>query len=738
MALANVAFLSALNGLRVLVMDWDLEAPGLGYYFRGLLDTPEAKVLREAPGVLDFLWEWRRELNLQTDADLLLQRFREGSPFQACVQSLPIKPVNQTGVLDFIGAGSRYIASPEPIPYEAALANFSWADFFEQEAGGHVIDCLRNWAKSHYDLILIDSRTGLADVAGICTMQIPDTVALCFVLNRQNIDGISKVAAAIRAHGSVSLCIRAAPMRLARHDTSEESDAWARAIWELKRVGGFSGEAILGDFRKLSVEAADNVPFYETLAPFAATNPVFDKLTLNYLELASDLLGITLEIPSLDPEWIALVRRRLLPRHATVDYLTKLQAADPARTITELASLIESAFDAENDGGELDDDYVAALVRAVLDISLTDIADSPVDMEALLNRTIELLRMLVVDSPLKWRGLLISAIERYLELYPILFKLESEDDIALFEELDELLSLSPTIENRLKQVLYRRKLAKIFLSLKNTEATMQIVDEILLLLKDLSSESLSLAPEQRNEILAAEIDISLFTGDVARLKEEPEQSLKAYRKGLEQSAPFELGETRNDIDSLVFALHSRFVDASPELISVSEKAYHAVQAVKWNNSLLFPPMFIRLARAVLKMDDEAEYLLEFCECTLQKHFRTNYFVHVIYGQQSKFLIEFFRTLADIAKVLGEIDNERYKAALTLIADISTQALQSITRRRQIIDKKVRDELSAITGEIIHILNLSSLPDKKPLDLQKTLDFFESPVRVPVKNPINPE
>ena len=33
MALANVAFMAAMNRQRVLVMDWDLEAPGLEMYF---------------------------------------------------------------------------------------------------------------------------------------------------------------------------------------------------------------------------------------------------------------------------------------------------------------------------------------------------------------------------------------------------------------------------------------------------------------------------------------------------------------------------------------------------------------------------------------------------------------------------------------------------------------------------------------------------------------------------------
>ena len=63
-----------------------------------------------------------------------------------------------------------------------------------------------------------------------------------------------------------------------------------------------------------------------------------------------------------------------------------MQAADPVRAITELEGLLESAFDAEIDGGELDDDYLAALVKAVLGISMADLLDCPVDAEELENR----------------------------------------------------------------------------------------------------------------------------------------------------------------------------------------------------------------------------------------------------------------------------------------------------------------------------------------------------------------
>jgi len=37
MALANVAWVLASNGRRVLVIDWDLEAPGLHRYFKPFL-----------------------------------------------------------------------------------------------------------------------------------------------------------------------------------------------------------------------------------------------------------------------------------------------------------------------------------------------------------------------------------------------------------------------------------------------------------------------------------------------------------------------------------------------------------------------------------------------------------------------------------------------------------------------------------------------------------------------------
>ena len=48
--------------------------------------------------------------------------------------------------------------------------------------------------KQNYDYVLIDSRTGLSDIADICTVELPDVLVDCFTLSDQSIDGAAAVA----------------------------------------------------------------------------------------------------------------------------------------------------------------------------------------------------------------------------------------------------------------------------------------------------------------------------------------------------------------------------------------------------------------------------------------------------------------------------------------------------------------------------------------------------------------
>ena len=61
MALANVAWILASNGLKVLVVDWDLDSPGLHRYFHPFLDP--AKVAAEENLDAETLMRWGKYLS---------------------------------------------------------------------------------------------------------------------------------------------------------------------------------------------------------------------------------------------------------------------------------------------------------------------------------------------------------------------------------------------------------------------------------------------------------------------------------------------------------------------------------------------------------------------------------------------------------------------------------------------------------------------------------------------------
>ena len=93
------------------------------------------------------------------------------------------------------------------------------------------------------------------------------------------------------------------------------------------------------------------------MAPFIASDPKFDQLTLNYFQLASQIVGKELPIPVLSSKTLELVRRRLLPRHATEEYLDNLQSRDPESAVTDLQQLMQSALESVVNEDYIDSDY---------------------------------------------------------------------------------------------------------------------------------------------------------------------------------------------------------------------------------------------------------------------------------------------------------------------------------------------------------------------------------------------
>ena len=193
MALANVAWILASNGHRVLAIDWDLEAPGLHRYFRPFLSDPE---LLDSPGLIDFFVHFTEAACLQARATATTSASVPTSErawfydrADLLRYSLPLDyKFPQGGTLDLVGAGQQ---GPS---YGARVNSFQWKEFYEKLGGGVFLEAVKAELRCQYDYVLIDSRTGLSDTSGLCTVQMPDELVVCFTFNRQSMYGAAAIA----------------------------------------------------------------------------------------------------------------------------------------------------------------------------------------------------------------------------------------------------------------------------------------------------------------------------------------------------------------------------------------------------------------------------------------------------------------------------------------------------------------------------------------------------------------
>ncbi|MFM0565644.1 KGGVGR-motif variant AAA ATPase [Paraburkholderia sediminicola] len=709
MALANIAFLAALNGKRVLVMDWDLEAPGLAYYFKCLHDASQARNLREAPGVLDLLWDWvvsTRNASNNADFEMLFERFKSGQVFDRCVHSLiPREFVSNGGILDFIGAGAKTVASCD-LPYEDALAQFSWPQFFEEGIGGIMLQELSQWARTNYDFVFLDSRTGLADVAGICTMQLPDTVALCFVLNRQNIDGVARVANAIRTKRADKVALRAVPMRVASRDSSEASDAQARALSELSRTGGFSRDAARDDLRSLAILTSDTVPYYETLVPFLTDNPLTDPLTQNYAQTASHILNTQINAVPLDASWVELARSHLQPKLATLEYITKLRTAEPTRVVEELSRLVQTALEVALDGYDLDNEYVRELVDSV---ELVEAINIPQTSE-LYAVVFDLLHALAARDPSRWHELLTSTLDRYLETFG--FMLDDEEAITLLEELDTLLLAYPTIEGTIRRVKNKRELASKYLDSANTESGQQAADEILIISKTIREEHPLLAPDQLDALDCAELDGHLLMARGYEGLKEEDDARTHYFQGLDLLRDLRISNVSQEfrrLGSLLFARLALLEDFGDEQSHF--RAECAINSMQWATYVGWRAGRFASLGSVILNQPERQYVLEFCRAALPQgdSREVSLFAnHVSRGSRAG--TAFLNVVRDMAIILSSHASDEDLVVLSNLASVANMVIGGLRRRPQSHDTS---SLENIVHDLRQIFS--------PLDIEIALD-----------------
>jgi tetratricopeptide (TPR) repeat protein len=299
MALANIAWILASSGKRVLVVDWDLESPGLDRFFHPFIDP---SMLASSGGVIKMIreYEWQSARGLTTE-----DWHKQFAQVQDKAFSLKWDHFPGEGSLDILTTGRQNLE------YHENLGTLNWDDFYERLGGGLFFDALREDMKAHYDYTLIDSRTGFSDVAEICTIHLPDTLVSCFTFTDQGIEGSARVASSVQnQYGSRNIRILPVPMRV---DPFEMAKVQAGHEFAMRRFGGLPAglteEARREYWSRVQVPYVPYFAYEETLAVFAPdTGP--GSVLAAYERLAEYITGEPIVRPKLPEALRARTARR--------------------------------------------------------------------------------------------------------------------------------------------------------------------------------------------------------------------------------------------------------------------------------------------------------------------------------------------------------------------------------------------------------------------------------------------
>lgn len=259
MALANVAEFFYRAGLNVLMVDWDLEAPGLERFF---LNGNE---ILDKRGVIDLLLEYQRVLiaessrieSTKLSVDKLDQPLEfavpalENSDALGLNEPLESKPSEELEREEFpfekpdrlvvnvyegatspsqlwlLTAGRRSEGNFQA--YARSVINFDWGGFYRNWEGEIYFEWLRRQFNEIADIVLIDSRTGITEMGGVCTYHLADVIVMLLAPTEQSLHGSFKMAEKFKspdlqkARGGRPIELVIAPSRLEFRDASVES-----------------------------------------------------------------------------------------------------------------------------------------------------------------------------------------------------------------------------------------------------------------------------------------------------------------------------------------------------------------------------------------------------------------------------------------------------------------------------------------------------------------------------------
>lgn len=317
MALVNVGEYLARQGVRVVLIDWDLEAPGLERYFPVRREDVEAR-----PGVIDLLIEYReamaqppssaipapstgpaspqgmREAKGSDGDQHVGKQFGFHSPREYLVDlseglGLP------AGSLSLLPAGQR--DGERFASYAARVQGFDWAGFYRDWEGEAYLEWFRKELRTEDNLVLVDSRTGVTEIGGVCVYQLADAVVMLCAANQSNLEGTERMAAAFdrdvvkELRGKRELHILPVPARIPKVEQIQEINGFLNDFAD--RMGKYYEKLNLDPeaaARRFWIPQIPLYSFRERVAVRETGRSLYrsDDLTTVYGEIAGTIAGL--------------------------------------------------------------------------------------------------------------------------------------------------------------------------------------------------------------------------------------------------------------------------------------------------------------------------------------------------------------------------------------------------------------------------------------------------------------
>jgi MinD-like ATPase involved in chromosome partitioning or flagellar assembly/stress-induced morphogen len=167
-ALGLVANLLVASGRRVVMLDFDLEAPGISFMFPSSLPSPMY-------GVLDYVYQ--RYLMPEENQPLIADCIRRvDTPFRGELYLIPAGEFDEGYIHKLADLDVRFLYNQERNPLQQLLADVK--------------------TELEPDVILIDARTGFTEMGAIALFDQADLGIICFSPTNQNFEGLKWVVKA--------------------------------------------------------------------------------------------------------------------------------------------------------------------------------------------------------------------------------------------------------------------------------------------------------------------------------------------------------------------------------------------------------------------------------------------------------------------------------------------------------------------------------------------------------------